>query len=87
MSGHSKWAQIKRKKVWRTLKGCQAFTRLGRENHVGGARGAGVIRIPISLCVWRLTKRVRRICRRKTFERAIKRGTGGIERRRSTRRK
>lgn len=77
MSGHSKWAQIKRQKGAADAKRGQLFTKLGRELTVAareGADPAGNARLRMAL------QRAREAnMPHDTIERAIKRGAGGGE--------
>src|SRR5579863_3754272 len=74
MSGHSKWAQIKRQKGVADAKRGQLFTRLGREIAVAareGAEPAGNARLRLAI------QRARDAnMPMDTIERAIKRGAG-----------
>ena len=63
MSGHSKWATIKRKKGAADAKRGQVFTRLTREI-VMAARDGGVMRISISGCALLSKKRARKVCQK-----------------------
>ncbi len=63
MSGHSKWATIKRKKGAADAKRGQVFTRLTREI-VMAAREGGVMWIRISACL-AVEKRAAKTCRKK----------------------
>ncbi|SRR5579884_2205601 len=77
MSGHSKWAQIKRQKGAADAKRGQLFTKLGRELTVAareGADPAGNSRLRMAI------QRAREAnMPHDTIERAIKRGSGGGE--------
>lgn len=75
MSGHSKWAQIKRQKGATDAKRGQLFTKLGRELTVAAREGpdpAGNARLRMAI------QRAREAnMPHDTIERAIKRGAGG----------
>lgn len=77
MSGHSKWAQIKRQKGVADAKRGQVFTKLGRELTVAardGADPAGNARLRMAI------QRAREAnMPRDTMERAIERGSGGAD--------
>ena len=77
MSGHSKWAQIKRQKGATDAKRGQLFTKLGRELTVAardGADPAGNARLRMAL------QRAREAnMPHDTIDRAIKRGAGGAD--------
>ncbi|MBI4493959.1 MAG: YebC/PmpR family DNA-binding transcriptional regulator [Chloroflexi bacterium] len=78
MSGHSKWAQIKRQKGAADAKRGQLFTKLGREitiaTRAGGADPEGNARLRLAV------QRAREAnMPAETIERAIKRGVGGGE--------
>jgi YebC/PmpR family DNA-binding regulatory protein len=78
MSGHSKWAQIKRQKGVADSRRGQLFTKLGREITVaarqGGADPDGNFRLRLAV------QRARdNNMPSETIERAIKRGSGGAE--------
>ena len=78
MSGHSKWAQIKRQKGVADVKRGQLFTKLGREILVaareGGPNPEGNARLRLAV------QRAKEAnMSNDTIERAIKRGSGGSE--------
>ena len=77
MSGHSKWAQIKRKKGVADVKRGQAFTRLGREIMLAAREGGGD---PDSNFTLRLAidKARSQNMPKENVERAVKRGTGEL---------
>src|SRR5450756_1912227 len=77
MSGHSKWAQIKRKKGVADVKKGALFTRLGREISIAAREGGGD---PNSNFMLRLAvDRARgQNMPKENIERAIKRGTGEL---------
>jgi len=77
MSGHSKWAQIKRKKGVADVKRGQMFTRLGREIMLAAREGGGD---PNSNFALRLAieKARGQNMPKENIERAIKRGTGEL---------
>lgn len=77
MSGHSKWAQIKRKKGVADVKKGAMFTRLGREISIAAREGGGD---PNSNFVLRLAvdKARGQNMPKENIERAIKRGTGEL---------
>jgi YebC/PmpR family DNA-binding regulatory protein len=77
MSGHSKWAQIKRKKGVADVKKGQVFTRLGREIMLAAREGGGD---PDSNFTLRLAVDKARMQNmpKENIERAIKRGTGEL---------
>jgi len=77
LSGHSKWAQIKRKKGITDLKRGQTFTKVGREIAIAARQGGGD---PESNFRLRLAiQKAREVnMPHDNIERAIKRGTGGI---------
>ena len=77
MSGHSKWAQIKRKKGVADVKKGQMFTRLGREIMLAAREGGGD---PNSNFTLRLAieKARGQNMPKENIERAIKRGTGEL---------
>lgn len=77
MSGHSKWAQIKRQKGVADVKRGQLFTRLGREITIAARDGADVEANP-RLRVAVLRARESNMPA-ETIERAIKRGSGAGE--------
>ncbi len=78
MSGHSKWAQIKRAKGANDVKRGQLFTKLGREISVAAREGG-----PNPETNARLRLAIQRAKEANmpadTIERAIKRGVGGVE--------
>lgn len=78
MSGHSKWAQIKRAKGANDVKRGQAFTKLGREISVaareGGADPAGNSRLRMAI-----DRAKEANMPMDTIQRAIQRGVGGGE--------
>jgi YebC/PmpR family DNA-binding regulatory protein len=77
MSGHSKWAQIKRKKGVADVKRGAMFTRLGREISLAARAGGGD---PNSNFTLRLAMDKARLQNmpKENIERAIKRGTGEL---------
>ncbi len=77
MSGHSKWAQIKRKKGVADVKKGAMFTRLGREIAIAAREGGGD---PDSNFALRLAVDKARTSNmpKDNIERAIKRGTGEL---------
>src|SRR5512143_94783 len=77
MSGHSKWAQIKRKKGAADVKKGAMFTRLGREIAIAAREGGGD---PNSNFALRLAvdKARSNNMPKENIERAIKRGTGEL---------
>ncbi len=77
MSGHSKWAQIKRKKGVADVKKGAMFTRLGREIAIAAREGGGD---PNANFVLRLAvdKARSNNMPKENIERAIKRGTGEL---------
>ena len=77
MSGHSKWAQIKRKKGVADVKKGAMFTRLGREISIAAREGGGD---PNANFVLRLAvdKARGQNMPKENIERAIKRGTGEL---------
>lgn len=77
MSGHSKWAQIKRKKGVADVKKGAVFTRLGRELALAAREGGGD---PDSNFALRLAVDKARTNNmpKENIERAIKRGTGEL---------
>ncbi len=77
MSGHSKWAQIKRKKGVADVKKGAVFTRLGREIAIAAREGGGD---PNSNFALRLAVEKARMNNmpKDNVERAIKRGTGEL---------
>lgn len=78
MSGHSKWAQIKRKKGAADVKKGAMFTRLGREISIVAREGGGD---PDSNFALRLAVDKARASNmpKENIERAIKRGTGELK--------
>lgn len=78
MSGHSKWAQIKRQKGANDIKRGQLFTKLGREITVAARDGGGDpnANFRLRLAIQRARESNMPM---DTIERAIKRGTGGGE--------
>lgn len=77
MSGHSKWAQIKRQKGVADAKRGQVFTKLGRELTVAAREGAdpdGNARLRMAIQHAREANMPR-----DTMERAIERGSGGAD--------
>jgi YebC/PmpR family DNA-binding regulatory protein len=78
MSGHSKWAQIKRKKGVADVKKGQLFTRLGREITIAAREGGGDPNANFAL---RLAIEKARAANmpKENIERAIKRGTGELQ--------
>lgn len=78
MSGHSKWAQIKRKKGVADVKKGQLFTRLGREISIAAREGGGD---PSANFALRLAIEKARAANmpKENIERAIKRGTGELQ--------
>jgi YebC/PmpR family DNA-binding regulatory protein len=78
VSGHSKWAQIKRAKGANDVKRGQAFTKLGREISVsareGGGDPAGNSRLRMAI-----DRAKEANMPMDTIQRAIQRGTGGGE--------
>lgn len=78
MSGHSKWAQIKRQKAVSDVRKGQLFTKLGREITVAAREGG-----PDPEANYRLRLAIERAREHNmpmdTIERAIKRATGGGE--------
>jgi len=77
MSGHSKWAQIKRKKGVADVKKGAMFTRLGREISIAAREGGGD---PDANFALRLAVDKARASNmpKENIERAIKRGTGEL---------
>ena len=78
MSGHSKWAQIKRQKGANDAKRGQLFTKLGREITVAARDGGGDpnANLRLRLAIQRARENNMPM---DNIERAIKRGTGGGE--------
>lgn len=78
MSGHSKWAQIKRQKGANDAKRGQLFTKLGREITVAARDGGGDpnANFRLRLAIQRARENNMPM---DNIERAIKRGTGGGE--------
>src|ERR1700682_3017706 len=78
VSGHSKWAQIKRAKGANDVNRAQAFTKFGREITIsareGGADPAGNARLRMAIDRAREANMPM-----DTIQRAIQRGTGGGE--------
>ncbi len=77
MSGHSKWAQIKRKKGVADVKKGQMFTRLGREITLAAREGGGD---PGANFTLRLAMDKARAINmpKENIDRAVKRGTGEL---------
>ncbi len=78
MSGHSKWAQIKRKKAVVDAKRGQAFTRLIREITVAAREGGGEPDFNPRLRLAVDTAKAANMPQ-ENIDRAIKRGTGELE--------
>jgi YebC/PmpR family DNA-binding regulatory protein len=78
VSGHSKWAQIKRQKGANDAKRGQLFTKLGREVTVAARDGGGdpAANFRLRLAIQRARESNMPM---ENIERAIKRGTGGGE--------
>jgi YebC/PmpR family DNA-binding regulatory protein len=78
MSGHSKWAQIKRQKGANDAKRGQLFTKLGREITIAARDGGGdpVANFRLRLAVQKARENNMPM---ENIDRAIKRGTGGGE--------
>ncbi len=78
MSGHSKWAQIKRAKGANDVKRGQIFTKLGREITIsaraGGANPDGNARLRLAI-----DRAREQNMPMDTIQRAIQRGVGGLE--------
>jgi YebC/PmpR family DNA-binding regulatory protein len=77
MSGHSKWAQIKRKKGVNDTKKGQMFTRLGRDIMLAARQGGGDPDGNFSLRL-AIDKARGSNMPKENIERAIKRGTGEL---------
>ncbi len=77
MSGHSKWAQIKRKKGAADVKKGQMFTRLGREISIVAREGGGDPNANFALRL-AIDKARAANMPKENIERAIKRGTGEL---------
>ncbi len=77
MSGHSKWAQIKRKKGAADVKKGQMFTRLGREITIAARQGGGDPAANFALRL-AIEKARAQNMPKENIERAIKRGTGEL---------
>ena len=77
MSGHSKWAQIKRKKGVADVKRGAAFTRLGREISIAAREGGGDPAANFTLRL-AIEKARGQNMPKENIERAIKRGTGEL---------
>jgi YebC/PmpR family DNA-binding regulatory protein len=77
MSGHSKWAQIKRKKGVADVKKGQMFTRLGREIAIAAREGGGDPNANFALRL-AVDKARANNMPKENIERAIKRGTGEL---------
>ncbi len=78
MSGHSKWAQIKRQKGVADAKRGQLFTKLGREITVAARQGGGDPEANFRLRLVVQKARDNNMPA-ENIERAIKRGAGGLE--------
>jgi len=78
MSGHSKWATIKRKKGAADAKRGQVFTKIGRELTLAARSGGGDPDGNITLRMI-MTKARAANMPKDNIERAIKRGTGELE--------
>jgi YebC/PmpR family DNA-binding regulatory protein len=78
LSGHSKWAQIKRKKAVNDTKRGQAFTRLIREITVAARSGGGDINFNPRLRLAVDTAKAANMPA-DNIDRAIKKGTGELE--------
>jgi YebC/PmpR family DNA-binding regulatory protein len=78
MSGHSKWATIKRKKGAADAKRGQLFTKIGRELTIAARNGGGDPNGNITLRLL-VTKARAANMPKENIERAIKRGTGELE--------
>ncbi|MBI4317807.1 MAG: YebC/PmpR family DNA-binding transcriptional regulator [Chloroflexi bacterium] len=78
MSGHSKWAQIKRQKAVTDAKKGQMFTKLGREIMIAAREGGGDpdANFRLRLAIQRAREGNMPM---ENIERAIKRGSGAIE--------
>jgi YebC/PmpR family DNA-binding regulatory protein len=77
MSGHSKWAQIKRKKGVADVKKGAMFTRLGREIAIAAREGGGDPNANFALRLAVEKARANNMPK-ENIERAIKRGTGEL---------
>lgn len=77
MSGHSKWAQIKRKKGAADVKKGAMFTRLGREISIAAREGGGDPSANFALRL-AIEKARAQNMPKENIERAIKRGTGEL---------
>ncbi len=77
MSGHSKWAQIKRKKGVADVKKGAIFTRLGREIAIAAREGGGDPNANFALRL-AVDKARTNNMPKENIERAIKRGTGEL---------
>lgn len=77
MSGHSKWAQIKRKKGAADVKKGAMFTRLGREISIAAREGGGDPNTNFTLRL-AIEKARAQNMPKENIERAIKRGTGEL---------
>ncbi len=77
MSGHSKWAQIKRKKGVADVKKGAIFTRLGREIAIAAREGGGDPNANFALRL-AVDKARNSNMPKENIERAIKRGTGEL---------
>lgn len=78
MSGHSKWATIKRKKGAADTKRGQMFTKIGRELTMAARSGGGDPEANITLRMIVQKARANNMPK-DNIERAIKRGTGELE--------
>jgi len=78
MSGHSKWAQIKRKKGAADVKKGAMFTRLGREITIAARQGGGDPSANFTLRL-AIEKARSHNMPKENIERAIKRGTGELD--------
>jgi len=78
MSGHSKWATIKRKKATTDAKRGQIFTKLGREIVIAARRGGGNLEANFALRL-AIDRAKQANMPKETIERAIKRGTGELK--------
>lgn len=77
MSGHSKWAQIKRKKGVADVKRGAVFTRLGREISIAAREGGGDPSANFTLRL-AIEKARGQNMPKENIERAVKRGTGEL---------
>lgn len=77
MSGHSKWAQIKRKKGVADVKRGAVFTRLGREISLAAREGGGDPGANFTLRL-AIDKARSQNMPKENIERAVKRGTGEL---------